>query len=101
MNILHLIFLSVACGAISMVITKGSILNGFHVWLGKRFTFMEKLLSCPWCFSHWVALVLVLIYRPIVVTAYLPVDYFISIMVMVALSSITAKLIHWAYSDMQ
>jgi hypothetical protein len=98
-ELLRLVYLSVACGAISMVITKGAIFDGFHEWLEKRSPFSEKLLSCPWCTSHWVAFILVLVYRPVVMTAFLPIDYLVSVMVMVALSSITTKLIHWAYSS--
>jgi hypothetical protein len=97
---LKLVYLSIAVGAISLVITKSQIFNAFHAWLEKRSLFLEDMLSCPWCTSHWVSLFFVLVYHPLVVNVWAPLDYFVSIMIVVALSSITARLIWSAYKPM-
>lgn len=102
----QLSLLSVACGATSMVLTKSTLLNGFHNWLEKRSPFLEEMLSCPWCTSHWVAAFLVLAYQPSILShpawmrdslAAAFLDFFVSTMVMAAFSSITARLIYSAY----
>lgn len=98
-DFLKLVYLSIACGAISLVVSKGAIFNSFHIWLDTRAAWLEKVLSCPWCTSHWVSLGLVLVYHPLVVNAFLPLDYLVSIMIMVALASVTVKVIFSTYSS--
>jgi hypothetical protein len=96
--ITNLISLGVACGAISMVVSRSTIFNGFHNWLEKRSVFLEDLLSCPWCVSHWIAFVFTLIYHPLVVTSWwVPLDYIVTIMVMTVIAAITARIIFSAY----
>jgi hypothetical protein len=108
----HVLVLGVACGAISFVVTRAAIFNFFHDWLEKKSPFLEEMLSCPLCTSHWVALGLTLIYRPLLLnwgdrpawmyTSWVnyvitPVDYLVTIMVMVTIASVTARVIHSAY----
>ena len=99
-EMLQLAYLSVACGAASLVVSKGAVFDRAHKWLEPRAPLLEQMLSCPWCLSHWVALALVLVSRPLPLTGLLPVDYFVATMVVVALSSLTARAIFWAYSAM-
>jgi hypothetical protein len=108
-NVFHLAYLSVACGAISLVLTKSHVLNPMHDWLEKNAPFLGKMLSCPWCTSHWVALGLVLAYDPLAITEYdhatyqlmswfrfvlVPLDYVVAVFVMVALSTVTMRFMH-------
>jgi hypothetical protein len=98
MNILTLLFLGIATGAISMVVSRSTLLNSLHDWVEKRSVFLENLLSCPWCLSHWVSLIFTLIYHPLIVTSwFLPLDYFVTIMVMTVVSAVTARIIYSAY----
>ena len=104
--------LGIATGAISMVITKSAIFNKAHEWLEKRSPLLEEMLSCPWCTSHWVALLFTLIYQPLLFDWTLrpawmygswlnyllvPVDYLVTIFVMVVFAAITARVIYSAY----
>src|SRR5271168_4859049 len=90
--------LGIATGMISLFLTKSALLNGFHTWLEKHLPFVEELLSCPWCTSHWVAAFFMLVYQPLILTfadrpAWMytsrlnyfltPVDWIVSWMVMV------------------
>lgn len=96
--VFNLVFLGIATGAISMVVSRSTILNSFHDWLEKRSVFLENLLSCPWCVSHWIALIFTIIYRPLIVTSwFVPVDYFVTVMVMTVIAAITARIIYSAY----
>jgi hypothetical protein len=45
---------------ISMAVTMSSIFQPFRTWLGKKNKWLGKLFSCPYCFSHWVSLAMVL-----------------------------------------
>jgi len=93
--------LGVATGAISMVVTKAAIFDKAHEWLEKRSPFLEEMLSCPWCTSHWVAAFFVAVYRPLLfaspVCLLTPVDWLVSLMVMVVVAAVTARIIYSAY----
>lgn len=42
-----------------------------HPWLG-------KLISCPYCTSHWIAAFFTVVYRPVVLPRYFLLDLFVS-----------------------
>ena len=105
-DLFDLIFLGVATGAISMVVSKSTLLNSFHAWVEKRSLRLEEMLSCPWCLSHWVALIFTIIYHPLVIAhqgtsliSYLlfPVDYLVNVMVMAFVAAIASRIIHSSY----
>jgi hypothetical protein len=90
--------LGVATGAISMLITKASIFNKAHEWLEKCSPFLDEMLSCPWCTSHWVALFFTLVYRPRLINpVWLPVDWLVTLMAMVFVAAVTARIIYSSY----
>lgn len=106
----HVIVIGIATGAISLFITKSALLNSFHAWLEKKSPFLEELLSCPWCTSHWVGAFLLLIYQPwlldwgwrpawmvLLEPVLLPVDFLVTLMVVVAVAAVTAGVIYRAY----
>lgn len=107
----HVLVLGVATGAISFVITKAAIFNPLHEWVEQRSEFFGEMLNCPLCTSHWVALFFTLIYKPLLLdwgwrpawlyTSWLnyvltPVDYMVTIMVMVTIAMVTARIIYGA-----
>jgi len=107
----RVIILGVATGAISLFLTKSTLLNGFHTWLENRLPFLEEMLSCPWCTSHWVALIFTLIYRPLLLDwtnrpvwevyspvnwILTPIDYLVTILVMVAVAMVTGRMVYSA-----
>ena len=40
-NLFNLVFLGIATGAISMVVSRSAILNAFHAWVEKRSVFSK------------------------------------------------------------
>jgi hypothetical protein len=102
-NLFEVVILGVATGAISMVITKSAIFNKAHEWLEKRSPFLEEMLSCPWCTSHWVALFFTLVYQPLILRSsnylLIPVDYLVTVMVMTVVAAVTARIIHSSYNQ--
>jgi hypothetical protein len=106
----HVIVVGVATGAISMFITQSALLTSFHEWLKTRSPFLEELLSCPWCTSHWVGAGLLLVYQPGILDGwrpgwmypvnflFVPVDFLVTLMVVVTVAAVTSKTISSAYS---
>jgi hypothetical protein len=98
---LRLGFLSVACGTISFTISKSKFFAGIRKLVEARVPFLGEGISCPYCVSHWIALLLTMVYLPHpVVSGWvygLFIDYFVAAMAMVALAAITARVIFSSY----
>jgi hypothetical protein len=92
-----LLELGVACGALSLVVAKGKIFAKPHDWLASKFPFLDELLSCTWCVSHWVAMILVLIYRKSL--CHSVADYIVRVFVVVMLSQVVAAIMKKCIED--
>ena len=93
--------LSFACAFISLTVTKSKFFESFRDFFfnrstaktksGRIFSFFYELISCPYCFSHWVSIAMVLIWKPRFthcgINGLWILDYIVSIFVMVGLSS--------------
>lgn len=93
---IDILILGIATGAISLLLTKSAVFNFLHEWLEKHTPFLGEMLNCTWCTSHWVALLFVLIYRPRLVYVFAPLDYLVSVMVLVFISALVARTIYSA-----
>jgi len=99
---LALVFLSIACGAISMTISRSEMFAPLRGWIKGRSAFLGGGLSCPYCTSHWVAFILVLVYFPhLLHCGSTVVDFCVETMMVVALASATAWMIYSAYAAME
>jgi hypothetical protein len=61
--------LALAVATISLTVTKSSLFEGvrnffFNFSTNPVMNWIHDLISCPWCFSHWVAFVVVAIWQP-------------------------------------
>jgi len=114
-TLFKIVVLGIATGAISLALTKSAVFNCMHDWLEKHIPFLGEMLNCPWCTSHWVALFFTLIYRPLLLDwtdrpvwmastplqwFLVPVDYLVSVMVIVAIASVVARIIYSAYKPL-
>lgn len=72
-NILTLLALGIAAGFISLTVTKSTLFEPFREFFFNRsekssiMKFIHDLVTCPYCFSHWVSLVMVSIWQPRIV----------------------------------
>ncbi len=63
-KLLVLLFLATVAAAISATVSRASLFDGLRDGLARKSDFLGKLVSCPYCLSHWVAFGLVAAYRP-------------------------------------
>lgn len=89
----QVVVLALATAAISTTISKGRIFASTREWIIERNEWLGKLVSCSYCISHWVALVFVAIYRPILIQQWFIVDFFVSVFSVVAISAIISGVI--------
>lgn len=90
-NLPTAILLGLVAGAISCTISKAKVFAWLRAHTQKRSPWLAALFSCYYCTSHWVALFLTLIYRPVLFDAWLPVDVLVTAMFVTCVSAITAS----------
>ena len=87
MNFQAILILSLPAAAISLTITKSFLFEHLREWVLERSKWFGKLVTCPYCASHWVSFALVALYHPrMVQSVWLPADLIISTFAIVALA---------------
>lgn len=86
---LTILYLSLSTSAISVTISRGSIFNRLRA---SSPGILGELLSCFYCLSHWVALLLVLVYQPLIVRFWMPLDLFLSAMAVTCVSGVISSI---------
>ena len=90
-----LIYLSFVTAAISFTVTEAKIFKPGREWIKKKSLFLGDLLSCGYCFGHWVAFVLVAVYRPKLFESWWLLDYFLTALVIAWFSGFQWVLMCW------
>lgn len=88
-----LIMVGVAAGTAAFTVTRTKITAGLRDWTMKHNKWLGQLLSCPFCLSHWLAAIGVLIYQPRLTERWIVTDLGLSWLVAVALAAFTFGLI--------
>lgn len=91
--LLVLVYLGFATSAISVTLTRSDITREPRQWLKEKVPSLAGLIHCPYCTSHWVAMVLVLFYKPVVVDLFLPVDLAVSVMAVVGIAGVVSGIL--------
>jgi len=103
-NMATLVYLGVANGMISLLIAKSKFFEKFRDYFFNRgHSFIHELLSCPYCISHWVAIMMTIIWQPRLTNSIIPLDFLISMFVMVAVATVSWTiafgLMNWAEKE--
>lgn len=85
--------LALATAAISVTVSKARVSASAREWIASRSTWLGELVSCSYCTSHWVAIALVAIYRPVLISQWIVVDLLVSVFGMVAIAAIVSGVI--------
>lgn len=102
--LLKLIALVAATAAVSMTLSKSALFAPIRQSLSESasrpMVFLGRLLECPYCTSHWVALYLVGMTNIRFVHGWPVVDLFVTTMAVVALAAIPSAAIYHGYKSM-
>lgn len=93
-----IIELSFVTASLSFIVTEAKIFKPMREWVKKRNAFLGELLSCGYCFSHWIAFIMVAIYRPRLFESWWLLDYFFTAIVIAWLASLQWVLMCWLMS---
>jgi len=74
----EVILLSVVTASISFTVAEAKLFKPLREWGKRRSPFLGDLLSCGYCFGHWIAFALVAAYRPRLFEVWAPLDYFLT-----------------------
>lgn len=92
---LEVIYLSLVTASISFTVTETKIFMPLREWVRTKNSCLGKLLSCGYCFAHWVAFSLVAIYRPKLVESWWLLDYFLTAIAVAWLSAFQWIILCW------
>jgi hypothetical protein len=90
-----IIYLSFVTASISFTVTETKLFQPLREWVKHKNHFLAGMLSCGYCFGHWLALALVVIYGYSRFTAWWPLDYFLTALVIAWLSAFQWILLCW------
>jgi len=79
--------LSLATASISFTVTETKIFKSFREWVKRNNFVLGELVSCGYCFCHWIAFILVAIYQPNLFEIWWILDYFLTALVIAWLAS--------------
>ena len=91
-NLVLLVVLGIASGTASFTIAKTKITQPIREAVGKRSKWLGMLLACPYCISHWLALIAVALYQPRIAHLTFVLDMGLTWLVTVFIAALT-----WGY----
>lgn len=89
------LWLSLATASISFTITESKLFLPARNWIKARSFFLGELFSCGYCFGHYVAFILVAIYRPKLFEVWWILDYLLTALVIAWLAAIQWIVMCW------
>jgi hypothetical protein len=75
------IWLSLVTASVSFMVAEAKLFSTLRERANRASALLGKLLSCGYCFGHWVAFALVALYRPRLFDLWWQLDYFLTAMV--------------------
>lgn len=96
-SFLAILFLALAATSVTVTLSRAPIFNRPRNWVAGKSEFLKKLISCPYCLSHWVSFAIVGLYRPTVLPVHPVVNYFMVSFAIVTVASMLTGLIFTAF----
>ena len=89
--------LSLAIAAGALTVTKARISAPLRDRATAKSKWLGELVSCPYCFSHWLSFAAVAAYRPALVhSGFIVLDLLVAAMAMVAVSALVVSAIMYS-----
>ena len=84
--------LSLVVSTASVTLCKAGIFRGLRRFVASRSKWLGELIHCPYCASHWISLLLVVVYRPCLTRGNIAIlDYLVSVLAIVAMATFWSK----------
>jgi len=89
------LYLSFVSASVSFTITEAKLFKPLREYLKEKNNFLGDLFCCGYCLGHWVSFLLVAVYKPLLFTAWWPLDYFLTAIVIAWFAGIQWALMCW------
>ncbi len=89
------LWLSLVTASISFTITESKLFLPARNWIKARSLFLGEVFFCGYCFGHYVAFILVAIYRPRLFEVWWILDYLLTALVIAWLAAIQWIVMCW------
>jgi hypothetical protein len=89
------LFFPFVATSISFAVAETKLFRQFREYVEGKNSLWGKFVSCGYCLGYWIALVLVFIYRVKLFSAWSPLDYFFTALVIAWLSGFQWVLMCW------
>jgi len=98
-NWLVILAASLCCAGISFTVTISGMFERLRNWIYNKNKFLGELITCPWCFGHYVVFVLLLIsdIQYIIVSQYVVFNFLFTSFVIIGLMGLWHKILLVAY----
>ncbi|RQW06329.1 DUF1360 domain-containing protein [candidate division KSB1 bacterium] len=70
-------YLSLVTASLAFMLTESKIFQPWRQWLKAHSRFFGELFSCGFCLGHWIALFLVILFKPHLFPTWWLFDYFL------------------------
>jgi hypothetical protein len=77
----QIILFSLVTASMTFTITETKLFHRFRLSMKRFNSLLGELFSCGYCFGHWVAFVLVALYKPRLFESWWLFDYFITALI--------------------
>jgi hypothetical protein len=91
----QVVWLSLVTASVAFTFCETMLFAGLRDWVKERSAWLGKLACCGYCLGHWVAFVLVAIYRPRLFAGWWPLDYFLTALVIAWLAAFQWATLCW------
>ena len=83
----NVLYLSFVTASISFTVTEMKMFMPVREWVKRKNSLLGELVSCGYCFGHWVAFVFVAIYQPKLFEIWWILDCFLTALVIAWLAA--------------
>jgi hypothetical protein len=91
------ILLSVATASISFTVAETQLFEPLREWIKGKSSFFGELFLCGYCLGHWIAFVLVAIYKPRLFDFWWLLDYFLTALVIAWIAAFQWMVMCWLF----
>jgi len=92
---ISVIYLSLVTASISFTVTETKLFVPLREWIRKNSSSLGELFTCGYCFGHWIAFALVVLYRPRLFDFWWLLDYFLTALIIAWLAGFQWILMCW------
>lgn len=102
-ELMKIVVLAFVVSPICVTVTKTTAFKPLREFIKSHSSWLGKLFSCPYCFSHWTSFVVVAIFQPVAVSCgFFPlIDLAVSVFVMVAIANLLSGFLFQAIISME